>query len=83
MALNGGMIVCMDLLAVEVASRCPLCGSAMEIVEDNTYVWFGCKRCLRYVKREKRELARRYVNYSVRLFNWRGLMEELYALYLS
>ncbi|MEM1518634.1 MAG: hypothetical protein QXK71_06275 [Pyrobaculum sp.] len=51
------------------------------IVEDESYVWLGCKRCLRYVKRDKRELTRRYVNYKRRFFNWRGLMEELYALY--
>lgn len=73
----------MDLTVVEVANRCPFCGGTLEIVEDKSYVWFGCRRCLRYVKREKRELAKRYVNYSAKLFNWRGLMEELYALYQS
>ena len=53
----------------------------MEILEDEYYVWFGCRRWLRYVRRGKRELVRRYVDYSARFFNWRGLVEELYALY--
>ncbi|MEM0369790.1 MAG: hypothetical protein QXE80_03730 [Pyrobaculum sp.] len=61
--------------------RCPFCGAALAFIEDGEYVWLGCRRCLRYVKRKKSEIVRRYVNYSVRLFNWRGLMEELYALY--
>ena len=61
--------------------RCPFCRGALVIVEDESYVWLGCKRCLRYVKRDKRELTRRYVNYKRRFFNWRGLVEELYALY--
>ncbi|MGK0550325.1 MAG: hypothetical protein ABWU84_12020 [Pyrobaculum sp.] len=61
--------------------RCPSCGGALEILEDEYYVWFGCRRCLRYVRRGKRELVRRYVDYSARFFNWRGLVEELYALY--
>lgn len=71
----------MEFLAVEVASRCPFCSGAMEILEDEKYVWLGCRRCLRYVKRDKRELTRRYVNYKRRFFNWRRLMAELYAAY--
>lgn len=74
----------MSMTGVEVAQlavSCPYCGETLEIVEDRSYVWFGCSRCLRYVRREKRELARRYVNYPARFFNWRGLIEELYTLY--
>jgi hypothetical protein len=74
---------CMDLTVVEVASRCPFCSGALEIVEDKSYIWFGCRRCMRYVRREKRELTRRYVDYTSRRFDWRGLVSELYAVYLN
>lgn len=71
----------MDLTTVEVGARCPFCGGFMEIVEDDRYLWFGCRSCMRYVKREKRDLVRRYVNYGARIFDWRGLMAELSRLY--
>jgi uncharacterized protein YlxP (DUF503 family) len=36
---------------------------------------------MRYVKREKREIVRRFVNYRERRFNWSGMITELYQLY--
>jgi hypothetical protein len=36
---------------------------------------------MRYVKREKREIVRRFVDYRGRRFNWSGMMAELYRLY--
>jgi hypothetical protein len=67
--------------AVLLRSTCPFCGRALELVENDNYVWFGCRRCMRYVKRGKRELVRRFVDYRVRRFNWSGMMAELYRLY--
>ena len=62
-------------------NQCPFCGSALELVEDESFVWFGCRHCMRYVKREKRGIVRRFVNYRERRFNWSGLIAELYWLY--
>jgi len=70
----------MDLV-VETVDTCPFCGGALELVEDATFVWFGCRRCMRYVKREKREIVRRFVNYRERRFNWSDMITELYQLY--
>jgi hypothetical protein len=67
---------------VTLMSKCPFCGGALELVEDAFFVWFGCRRCMRYVKREKREIVRRFVNYRERRFNWSGMMAELYHLYI-
>ena len=36
---------------------------------------------MRYVKRVKREIVRRFVDYRGRRFNWSGMMAELYRLY--
>ena len=71
-----------DMEAVTLALKCPLCGGALELVEDATFVWFGCRRCMRYVKREKRQIVRRYVDYRKKRFNWIGMMAELYHLYI-
>jgi ssDNA-binding Zn-finger/Zn-ribbon topoisomerase 1 len=71
----------MDLVVVETLSICPLCGGVLELVENEHYVWFGCKRCARYVKREKRAVVKRYVDYRERRFNWVGMMAELYWIY--
>ncbi len=73
----------MDLIVVETISKCPFCGSALELVEDAFYIWFGCKWCMRYVRREKRVIVRRFVDYRKRRFNWRGIMAELYQLYVK
>lgn len=62
-------------------STCPFCGGALELAENDNYVWFGCMRCMRYVKREKRTLLKRYVDYREKRFNWVGMMAELYQLY--
>ncbi len=70
----------MDLV-VETMDTCPFCGGALELVEDATFVWFGCRRCMRYVKREKREIVRRFVNYRERRFNWSDMITELYQIY--
>jgi RNA polymerase subunit RPABC4/transcription elongation factor Spt4 len=70
----------MDLV-VETVDTCPFCGGVLELVEDATFVWFGCRRCMRYVKREKREIVRRFVNYRERMFNWSGMITELYQIY--
>jgi len=72
-----------DMEAVTLVLKCPLCGGDLELVENDNYVWFGCRRCMRYVKRGKRELVRRFVDYRVRRFNWVGMMAELYRLYNS
>ncbi len=71
----------MNLTGVETTTICPFCGSVLELVEDERYVWFGCRRCMRYVKREKREVVKRHVDYRERRFNWVGIMAELYQLY--
>jgi sarcosine oxidase delta subunit len=71
----------MDLTVVETVNACPFCGSVLELVEDASFVWFGCRRCMRYVKREKRQIVKRFVDYKKRRFNWRGMMAELYQLY--
>jgi RNA polymerase subunit RPABC4/transcription elongation factor Spt4 len=70
----------MDLV-VETVDTCPFCGGVLELMEDATFVWFGCRRCMRYVKREKREIVRRFVNYRERRFNWSGMITELYQIY--
>jgi RNA polymerase subunit RPABC4/transcription elongation factor Spt4 len=70
----------MDLV-VETVDTCPFCGGALELMEDATFVWFGCRRCMRYVKREKREIVRRFVNYRERRFNWSDMITELYQIY--
>jgi tRNA(Ile2) C34 agmatinyltransferase TiaS len=71
----------MDLTVVETVNTCPLCGGALELVEDGSSIWFGCRRCMRYVKREKRIIMKRFVDYRTRKFDWIGIMAELYQLY--
>jgi hypothetical protein len=71
-----------DMEVVTLIYQCPFCGGALELAETDNYVWFGCKRCMRYVKREKRQVVRRYVNYRERRFDWIGIMAELYHLYV-
>jgi ssDNA-binding Zn-finger/Zn-ribbon topoisomerase 1 len=44
----------MDLIVVETVNKCPFCGGVLDLVEDARYVWLGCRRCMRYVRREKR-----------------------------
>jgi hypothetical protein len=60
---------------------CPFCGGVLELVEDESFVWFGCRRCMRYVRRDKREFVKRYVDYRGKRFDWVGMMAELYRLY--
>ncbi|MEM1568945.1 MAG: hypothetical protein QXI84_10730 [Thermofilaceae archaeon] len=57
----------------------------MEIIEDEKYLWFGCRSCMRYVRRRKAELARLYIRRRGRggFFDWRGMVEELYHIYAS
>jgi transcription initiation factor IIE alpha subunit len=69
--------------AVPLRSTCPFCGGALELVENDNYVWFGCRRCMRYVKREKRQIVRRFVDYREKRFDWVAMMTELYRLYNS
>jgi hypothetical protein len=38
---------------------------------------------MRYVRRDKREVVRRYVDYREKRFNWSGMMAELYQLYVK
>ena len=71
----------MDLIVVKTVNTCPFCGGALELVENDRYVWFGCGRCMKYVRREKRQLVRRFVNYREKKFSWSGMMSELYKLY--
>jgi len=73
----------MDLIVVETVNACPFCGSALELVENNRYVWFGCRRCMRYVRREKKTVMRRFVDYRERRFDWVGVMAELYQLFCT
>jgi len=73
----------MDLIAVETVNICPFCGGVLELVEDDRYVWFGCKRCMRYVRRDKRMLVKRFVDYRERRFDWVGVMAELYQLFYT
>ncbi|ACB39644.1 hypothetical protein [Pyrobaculum neutrophilum] len=73
----------MGLISVETASVCPSCGGPLELVEDGVFLWFGCRRCMRYVKRGKRDFVKRFVDYRSRSFNWSGMMAELYRLYLG
>ncbi|WP_053240470.1 hypothetical protein [Pyrobaculum islandicum] len=73
----------MGLVYVDTVNTCPRCGGVLELVEDDRFIWFGCRRCMRYVKREKREVTKRYVDYVKRKFDWRGMMNELYELYLK
>jgi hypothetical protein len=70
----------MDLIVVKTASVCPFCGGVLELVEDDAFIWFGCSRCMRYVKREKR-IVKKFVDYRERRFDWIGIMAELYQLY--
>ncbi len=71
----------MGLVTVETVNVCPFCGGVLELVEDESSVWFGCRRCMRYVKRDKRAVVRRHVDYRERRFSWVGMMAELYELY--
>jgi tRNA(Ile2) C34 agmatinyltransferase TiaS len=72
----------MDLV-VETVSTCPFCGGVLELVEDDTFIWFGCRRCMRYVKRDKRSVVKRHVDYRGKRFNWVSMMAELYRLYVK
>jgi tRNA(Ile2) C34 agmatinyltransferase TiaS len=69
--------------AVTLLLKCPFCGGALELAENGNYLWFGCRRCMRYVKREKRQIVRRFVDYRGRKFDWVGIMAELYRLYTN
>jgi len=69
------------VMVVETASYCPFCGGVLELVEDELYIWFGCRRCMRYVRRDKKEVVKRHVDYREKRFNWIGMMVELYQLY--
>jgi hypothetical protein len=69
------------VIVVETVNKCPFCGGALELVEDYYFVWFGCRRCMRYVKRDKRQIVRRFVDYRKRKFDWRQMMRELYYIY--
>ncbi len=71
----------MNLFAVETTAICPFCRGVLELVEDESYIWFGCRRCVRYVKREKRALIKKFVDYRQRRFDWIGIMAELHQLY--
>jgi len=73
----------MGFVSVETVNLCPFCGGVLELVEDEHFVWFGCRRCMRYVKRSKREVVRRFVDYRERKFDWSGMMSELYRLYVG
>jgi endogenous inhibitor of DNA gyrase (YacG/DUF329 family) len=68
------------MMSIET-TPCPFCGGALELVEDKRYIWFGCRRCMRYVRREKRQIVRRFVNYRNKTFDWVGIMAELYHIY--
>jgi len=52
-------------------------------MEDGRYLWFGCWRCKIYVRREKGELAKKFVDYRRRRFMWSQMMEELYRIFMS
>jgi hypothetical protein len=41
----------MDLTVVETVNACPF---SFWNWKRTRYVWFGCRRCMRYVKREKK-----------------------------
>ncbi len=71
----------MDLFTLEIGARCHICGAALEFIEDGEYVWLGCRRCMRYVKKEKRSLVRRYFDYRARRIDWRTMIHELYEIY--
>lgn len=68
---------------LQLRLTCPFCGGFMEIVEDERYLWFGCRSCMRYVRREKRELVRLYIARRGRggVFYWREMIDDLYRLY--
>lgn len=68
-----------DVLVLYTKFQCPKCGGSLELLEDETYVWLGCKHCMKYVKRNKRDLVRQYVNYRDRTFRWADMMSELYS----
>jgi len=72
-----------DMEAVLLHTTCPFCGGALELAENDNYVWFGCRRCVRYVKREKRQIVKRFVDYREKRFNWVSMMAELYHLYTN
>ncbi|MEM1598568.1 MAG: hypothetical protein QXP31_11780 [Pyrobaculum sp.] len=69
------------VFAVEFEYVCRHCGGRLELVEDENFVWLGCKSCMRYVKRGKKELVRRFVDYKNRRFLWASMVAELYGLY--
>jgi uncharacterized paraquat-inducible protein A len=69
------------VIVVKTVNKCPFCGCALELVEFPSHIWFGCIRCMRYVKREKRQIMRKFVDYRKRKFKWRQMMSELYYIY--
>ncbi|MEZ0319033.1 MAG: hypothetical protein ABWK05_03435 [Pyrobaculum sp.] len=69
------------VFVVEVEYTCRYCGGRLELVEDENFVWLGCKSCMRYVKRGKKELVKRFVDYKNRRFLWTSMVTELYGLY--
>ena len=69
------------MVSIETTTTCPFCGGALELMEDAAFVWFGCRRCMRYVRRDKREVVKRFVDYRERRFDWVGIMAELYHIY--
>lgn len=52
------------------------------MLEDKDFVWFGCVNCWRYVKRSKRDLLRRFVDYRSGKFMWSDMLEALYNNYI-
>ena len=72
-----------ELPVAEVTTtyRCPRCGGALELLEFRHEACMACWRCLRVACVSARKLRRLYV--TRRRFNWRGMVEGLYRLYLA
>jgi hypothetical protein len=66
---------------VETAYTCHICNGPLELMEDKHNVWLGCKRCVRYVKRDKIVMMRRFIDRRKRKFYWRQMLDELYYIY--
>ncbi|MFN7105828.1 MAG: hypothetical protein ACK4M3_04520 [Pyrobaculum sp.] len=72
----------MEPIELATTYRCPSCGKPLELLEDRDVVWFGCVNCWKYVRENKRELARRFVDYRGRKFLWSDMLEVLYSNYV-
>ncbi len=62
--------------------KCPFCGSALEMIEDDRHIVIRCPECRRYIKVSKRYFLRNYIDYNdgnVEV-NWSEFIRDIYLM---